>query len=109
MINYLEDQTEGKLVETIKFSREIKNPSLIRCIKNLRYAHKNGSYLKDGKTIIYNDFADKSFYFVRYNKEGEPRGNGGIIFHGTHDNGGNGGAPTFSVNLIPVDGWQIHT
>ena len=36
-------------------------------------------------------------------------GNGGIIFHGTHDRGGDGGAPTFSVNLTPTVGWAIHT
>ena len=35
--------------------------------------------------------------------------NGGVIFHGTHDGGGNGGAPTFSVCLSPTDGWSIHT
>jgi len=35
--------------------------------------------------------------------------NGGLIFHGPHDNGGDGGAPTFSVNLLPQDGWSIHT
>jgi len=35
--------------------------------------------------------------------------NGGLIFHGPHDNGGDGGAPTFSVNLMPSHGWNIHT
>lgn len=35
--------------------------------------------------------------------------NGGLLYHGTHDRGGDGGAPTFSVNLLPVNGWSIHT
>jgi hypothetical protein len=35
--------------------------------------------------------------------------NGGLIFHGKHDNGGDGGAPTFSVNLTPTSGWSVHT
>lgn len=35
--------------------------------------------------------------------------NGGLLYHGSHDNGGDGGAPTFSVNLSPVNGWSIHT
>lgn len=35
--------------------------------------------------------------------------NGGLIYHGTHDNGGDGGAPTFSVNLTPENGWSVHT
>ena len=34
---------------------------------------------------------------------------GGLIFHGPHDGGGNGGAPTFSCSLVPVDGWSVHT
>jgi len=34
---------------------------------------------------------------------------GGLIFHGKHDNGGDGGAPTFSVNLTPTTGWAVHT
>ena len=35
--------------------------------------------------------------------------NGGCIFHGQHDNGGDGGAPTYSVNLEKTYGWSIHT
>lgn len=35
--------------------------------------------------------------------------NGGLLYHGAHDNGGDGGAPTFSVNLISEQGWSIHT
>jgi hypothetical protein len=35
--------------------------------------------------------------------------NGGLIFHGPHDNGGDGGAPTFSVSPIPASGWRVHT
>lgn len=53
---------------------------------------------------LYKDFAPYSFYFVIPNIM-----NGGIIFHGSHDNGGDGSAPTFSVNLSSVDGWTIHT
>ena len=33
---------------------------------------------------------------------------GGVILHGAHDGGGNGGAPTFSVNMSPEDGWAVH-
>lgn len=33
----------------------------------------------------------------------------GLIFHGSHDNGGDGSAPTFAVNLTPVNGWALHT
>lgn len=34
---------------------------------------------------------------------------GGLIFHGSHDGGGDGGPQSFSVCLSPVDGWSIHT
>jgi len=34
---------------------------------------------------------------------------GGLIFHGPHDRGGDGGEPTFSVNLSGAYGWSIHT
>lgn len=59
------------------------------------------------------DFAPQSFSFTmhRPDKEGVmvPWFNGGLIFHGDHDNGGDGSAPTFSVNLSPASGWQVHT
>ena len=63
---------------------------------------------------LYADFAPQSFDFVKevlYEGEDEWnfQHNGGFIFHGAHDGGGNGGAPTFSVNLSPQDGWSIHT
>ena len=65
------------------------------------------------KCVLGKDFAPLSFSFTmqRRNKDGEYEYwfNGGCIFHGQHDNGGDGGAPTFSVNLEPTDGWSIHT
>jgi hypothetical protein len=60
--------------------------------------------------IISNDFAPRSFYFEKHSTiDGHYISNGGIIFHGKHDRGGDGGAPTFSVCLEPTNGWQIHT
>lgn len=63
---------------------------------------------------LYRDFASQSFEFVKeIMYEGEEKWtfqfNGGIIFHGPHDNGGDGGGPTYSVNLSPQDGWSVHT
>ncbi len=60
------------------------------------------------------DFAPLSFYFnmLYYDEKTnkfEYDYNGGIIFHGAHDGGGDGGTPTFSVNLTPVNGWATHT
>ena len=69
---------------------------------------------KESKVNLYPDFAPLSFYFVEqyFNKDKQEWQrwiNGGVIFHGQHDGGGNGGAPTFSVNISPIDGWSIHT
>ena len=53
-------------------------------------------------------FSPISLYF-EVTKQGRLILNGGMIFHGSHDRGGNGSAPTFSVNLTPTTGWAIHT
>jgi len=60
------------------------------------------------------DFAPHSFFFsVEAKYEGEEEWTsqyvGGMIFHRPHDNGGDGGSPTFSVTMSPTDGWSIHT
>lgn len=103
------DKTDGKLIEAIKFSRTIKDSSLIKCLKRLRNIHRNNPYYHEGATYIYSDGAKLSFYFERYTKENIFRGNGGIIFHGSHDGFGSGSAPTFSVCINPTNGWSVHT
>lgn len=62
-----------------------------------------------GKVRLYWDFADLSFGFVVIRANGEAWINGGLIYHGAHDHGGDGGAPTFSVNVQPIIGWTLHT
>ena len=64
----------------------------------------------EGYTImLYEDFAPFSFYWEEIAPNGKRSMNGGLIYHGLHDGGGNGGSPTFSVNLTPMSGWAIHT
>lgn len=59
---------------------------------------------------LHEDNAPFSFIWNEYNPITHQRGMlGGLIYHGQHDGGGNGGAPTFSVNLTPTNGWSIHT
>ena len=62
---------------------------------------------------LYSDFAPYSFGFQGFIKDKDgiwrPWTVGGLIFHGKHDNGGDGSAPTFSVCLEPTDGWSLHT
>jgi hypothetical protein len=66
------------------------------------------------------DFAPYSFAFsleLLQEEESAFRGepvykpwfHGGLIYHGSHDGGGNGSAPSFSVSLTPSSGWSIHT
>ena len=68
------------------------------------------AYLPDGWTVeLYTDFAPYSFFWTEFSPTGQRGLIGGLIFHGQHDGGGNGSAPTFSVNLTPSNGWSIHT
>lgn len=68
---------------------------------------------RESQVRLFKDFAPYSFEFVKLVRS-ESGGwdyayNGGLIYHGPHDNGGDGGGPTFSVNLTPHSGWSIHT
>ena len=61
------------------------------------------------RCVLTPDFAPWSFQFVilRCGSDGwKPVLNGGLIYH---DGGWGGGWPTFSVQLEPSKGWQIHT
>jgi hypothetical protein len=69
----------------------------------------------DGETCCHlgKDFAPYSYFFTMDKRQ--PDGSyktwfsGGLIFHGKHDNGGDGSFPTLSVCLAHMDGWSIHT
>ena len=107
----MRDLTDGKLEETLKFAKSINDNSLQECLDRLKKVEENyGNGLTAVETEISNDFAPHSFYFNRvYSRSNQFISNGGIIYHGKHDNGGDGGSPTFSVSLTPCNGWQIHT
>jgi hypothetical protein len=72
-----------------------------------------GRDLESARTHLGKDFAPYSFTFWTEKKTADgqwkERINGGLIYHGHHDNGGDGGSPTFAVSLSPCDGWAIHT
>ena len=100
----MKDQSNGKLKECITFARQIKDPSIIHCLKRLKRVDANvGS-----ETTIYPDWAPHSLYFVRKYKDGS-KTDGGIIYHGSHDGYGSGAAPTFSVSITGSQGWSTHT
>ena len=62
---------------------------------------------------LFKDFAPYSFEFLMEIRDGEDQYRrwfvGGLIFHGPHDNGGDGGFPTLAVSLTPTTGWSVHT
>ena len=101
----IKDETEGKLCKELEYAKSIEDNSLRRCIDRLAIFAEDSP---EREVMIYVDFAPRSFTFVK-KIQGKFAGNGGIIWHGSHDRGGDGGAPTFSVNLEPTYGWQIHT
>lgn len=55
------------------------------------------------------DFADLSFGFAVIRPDGSCWLVGGLVYHGAHDRGGDGGAPTFAVCVQPIEGWTLHT
>jgi len=66
------------------------------------------------RCLLHADWAPYSFAFsmqVLGEKDDDYRHwfSGGLIFHGSHDNGGDGSFPTLSVSLCPCVGWQVHT
>lgn len=58
---------------------------------------------QSGRAELYKDFAPYSFTWRAGGLFG------GLIYHGSHDGGGDGGAPTFSVCLERTTGWRLHT
>lgn len=69
--------------------------SLQRCLDRLATMVSNS--MEKDETGIYRDSAPYSFGFSACGMVGA------CIYHG------NGGAPTFSVNVSSSDGWSIHT
>jgi hypothetical protein len=83
--------------------------------ERLKYLDEYAEHGDRGKTrcSLFRDSAPYSFFFriERRERPGEYVAwfVGGLIFHGQHDNGGDGSYPTLAVCLSPMTGWQIHT
>jgi hypothetical protein len=122
----IDKSAQPVLRECVSFLSSVgsQDPSLARRLRDsLRKSllfmhqyscHKDGGGWDLGKhtCVLYKDWAPLSFRFVMDppKKQGERHWfSGGCIFHGDHDGGGDGGAPTFSVCLTAVEGWSIHT
>ena len=73
--------------------------------------HRFKLYSKRGyEVFLYPDWAPMSLAF-QLKLNGKFDMNGGFIFHGVHDGGGNGSAPSFSVSIeiTTKSRWSIHT
>lgn len=102
------DETNGYLQHVRDFADSINMRDQLE--KQLAYLENYGT--RETRCRLYKDFSPRSFTFlIEAKQDGEWRKwfNGGLIFHGPHDGGGDGGAPTYSVSLTPTTGWQIHT
>ena len=109
----LEIQNQEYFDEVVAFAKKIGMHDQLQ--EQLSYLATYADHNDEGltKCLLGSDFAPQSFSFLMQKKDKDGQFqrwfNGGLIFHGDHDNGGDGGAPTFSVNLVPMNGWQIHT
>jgi hypothetical protein len=101
----MKDFTEGVLQQELEKASQEKESSLAKIIKRFKEMEAEYPLMEHH---IFTDFAPRSFEFTRM-YDGQFSGNGGIIYHGSHDGGGNGSAPTFSVSLTPAKGWKVHT
>lgn len=100
-----------------KFARSLGPTMVERLLAQLKFLNSYAEHDNHGapnvRVTLHTDFAPYSFSILweRRGKDGNWKYwfNGGLIYHGPHDNGGDGGAPTFAVNLSPHHGWSIHT
>ncbi len=112
----MKDLTNGYLEKTREFAdRTGQRDSFERSLNRLLLKEKTANIGNDmdekgSEIVLFPDIAPYSFYWEwRGLDTGRLITNGGLIYHGKHDNGGDGGSPTFSVNLTPASGWKIHT
>ena len=106
----IEDRTNGKLDLVKVFAAKVGKTDDLQ--KQLDYLA--GYSDNETRCVLYTDFAPNSFAFdmLRRKKDDgswEHWFNGGLLWHGTHDDFGSGAAPTLSVCLSPTDGWSVHT
>jgi hypothetical protein len=131
-----DEMIEDDLDEALKFSADLERdaglPRNDALDKQMDYLSLWGNHDEPNNviTFLYHDFAPYSFGFTHFRPALPGKGltiedyparlypefvgkvawiNGGLIYHGDHDRGGDGGAPTLSVNLTPVSGWSVHT
>lgn len=100
------DNTNGRLKKIMEFAQENKISEQFMQVLSRFLLHLSNGFSVE----LYSDSAPYSLYFV-VKRNGELSFNGGVIYHGPHDNGGSGQSPTFSVSMDndTKPHWSIHT
>lgn len=106
------DWTKGGLCETRTFAGTLElepNRQLESKLDHLKKMAVNFG----GVLAIQKDFSPHGFVWCVLKADDgglwRQKYSGGLIYHGPHDNGGDGGGPTYSVNINGVTGWSVHT
>ncbi len=92
----------GYMKEQLEYAKKIGDTSLLDCLARFRRCTKLSD---DHKVVITKDYAARSFFFCE-EVHGVQRLCGGIIYHGSKDEGYR---TADAVQLSPSYGWQIHT
>ena len=93
---HIHDRTHA--LNTVRFSRRIKDSSLRRALHRAReLAHQYNGTLQ-----LYPDFAPQSFAFVISTESNKCKLAGAIIYHG-------GTEQVFATTVTPTEGWALHT
>ena len=101
----MKDQTNGRFAEIFVLAAENGlHENITGVMARLARHEQSGN-----EVVLTADFAPLSLNFYVMDKKNQCQLNGGVIYHGSHDGGGNGLSTTFSVNLEPCIGWVIHT
>lgn len=84
--------------EALSYAEKTNDVSLQFCLDRLRKWEENDRC----EVELHYDHAPLSFLFIQRYKDGNTGLVGGLIYHGSPDE-------SFSVQLVPKIGWQIHT
>lgn len=101
------DQRDDALVRRI--SESLAHPLAESFTRSLEVLAGLVAASPGGRVRVWSDLAPLSFSWMAVAGDGRLIMRGGLIFHGSHDGHGSGGAPTYSTTLDRAEGWRLHT
>lgn len=84
--------------EAVNHAQKTNDASLQCCLDRFKQWEEGGRC----EVELHTDYDPLSFFFIQRYKDGRQGLVGGLIYHGSPDE-------SFSVQLVPKIGWQIHT